>query len=105
MPLASYVGSMARGNILNNTARTIRCLKLIFLLETEVVRKKCNDPLHEHDQGVRIISDRYFAFLGPHKNDCDSEFNSLKVLYRKQNVFTFEKCCEILNTSKNVEVI
>ena len=26
-------------------------------------------------------------------------------MYRNQNVFTFEKCCEILNTSKNVEVV
>ena len=39
------------------------------------------------------------------KNDGDRAFNSLKVLYRKQNIFTFEKCCENLNTSNNVEFI
>ena len=39
------------------------------------------------------------------KNDCDRSFNSIKVLYRKQNVFTFEKFYETLNTSKNVEVL
>ena len=39
------------------------------------------------------------------KNDCDHEFNSLKGLYRKENVFNFEKCCGILNTSSNVEFI
>ena len=27
------------------------------------------------------------------------------MLYRKQNVFTFEKWCEILNSSNNVELI
>ena len=39
------------------------------------------------------------------KNDCDRAFNSLKVMYRKQNISTFEKCCEIFNTINNVEVI
>ena len=38
-------------------------------------------------------------------NDCDRAFNSLKVIYRKQNVFNFEKCCENLNTRNNIEVI
>ena len=38
-------------------------------------------------------------------NDCYHAFNSLKVMYRKQNIFTFEKCCEILNARNNVEVI
>ena len=39
------------------------------------------------------------------RNDSDRVFNGLKVLYQKKNVFTFEKCCGILNTRKNVEVI
>ena len=39
------------------------------------------------------------------KNDRDRAFNRLKVLYRKKNVFTFEKCFEVLNTRNNVEVI
>ena len=39
------------------------------------------------------------------KNDCERTFNSLKVMYWKQNVFTFEKCYEIFNTRKNVKVI
>ena len=26
-------------------------------------------------------------------------------MYRNQNVLTFEKCCEVLNTIKNVEFI
>ena len=47
----------------------------------------------------------YFYIKGHTKNDCDRAFNSLKVLYRKQNVITFEKCCEIFNTSRNVEDI
>ena len=47
----------------------------------------------------------HFYIKGHTKNDCDHAFNSLKVLYRKQNVFTFENCCEILNTSNNFEVI
>ena len=46
-----------------------------------------------------------FYIKGHTTNDCDRAFISLQVLYRKQNVFTFYKCCEILNTSKNVEVI
>ena len=47
----------------------------------------------------------YFYIKGHTKNCCDCAFNSLKVLYRKQNVFAFEKCCENLNTSNNVEVV
>ena len=47
----------------------------------------------------------HFYIKGHTKNECDREFNILKVLYWKKNVFTFEKCCEILNTKKNVEVI
>ena len=39
------------------------------------------------------------------KNYHDRAFNGLKVLCQKQEVFTFEECCEILNTSNNVEVI
>ena len=39
-----------------------------------------------------------FYMKGHTKNDCDRAFNSLKVLYWKQNVFTFEKCCDILST-------
>ena len=47
----------------------------------------------------------YFYIKGHINNYCDCKFNSLKVLYRKKNFFTFEKCCEILNTRNNVEVI
>ena len=32
-------------------------------------------------------------------------FNSLNLLYQKQNVFSFEKWCETFNTRNNVEVI
>ena len=39
------------------------------------------------------------------KNDRDRAFNSLNVLYRKQNIFTFEKLCEKINTSNNIEVV
>ena len=42
---------------------------------------------------------------GNTKNACNRAFNNLKVLYWKQNVFASEKCCEILHTSKNIEVI
>ena len=46
-----------------------------------------------------------FYIKGHTKNWCDHTFNSLKVLYQKQNVFTFENLCGILNTIKNAEVI
>ena len=46
----------------------------------------------------------YFYIKGHTNNERDCAFNSLKVLYRKKNFFTFEKCFEILNTSNNVEV-
>ena len=42
---------------------------------------------------------------GHTSNDCDHVFNSLKMLYWKQHFFNFEKCCKILNTNNNVEVI
>ena len=35
-------------------------------------------------------------------NECDHTFNSLKVLHWNKDVFNFDKCCEILNTSNNV---
>ena len=47
----------------------------------------------------------YFYIKGHTKNDCDSAFNSLKVLYRKKVFLTFEDWCEVLNSSNNVEVI
>ena len=40
LPLASLVGSMKRGNILNNTVRNIICLELLFLLRTVVFRTR-----------------------------------------------------------------
>ena len=46
-----------------------------------------------------------FYINGHTKNDCDRACTSLKVLYRKQNIFTFEKCCEFLNTRNYVKVI
>ena len=42
---------------------------------------------------------------GYKNNDCCRVLNSLKVLYWKRNVFTFEKFCEILNTINNIGVI
>ena len=45
------------------------------------------------------------SIKGHTKNDRDCTFNSHKVLYRKQNVFTFDKCCEIFNTRKYFESI
>ena len=47
----------------------------------------------------------YFYIKGHTNNYCEYAFNSLKFMYQKQNVFTFDKCCEILNTSINVEFI
>ena len=46
-----------------------------------------------------------FYIKGHTNSDCDGALNSLKVLYRKQNVFTFDNCYEIFNTRNNVEVI
>ena len=51
-------------------------------------------------------TDNFHLYIKVHtKNDSGRAFNSLKVLYWKRNFFTFEKCCEILNTRNNVEVI
>ena len=46
-----------------------------------------------------------FCIKGHTKNDRDRKFNSIKVLYGKQNVLNFENCCQNFNTRKNVEVI
>ena len=35
----------------------------------------------------------YFYIKGHTKNDYDHVFNSLKVLYQKQNVLNVDKCC------------
>ena len=47
----------------------------------------------------------HFYIQGHTQNGCYRASNSLKVMYRNQNIFTFENSCEILNTSNNVEVV
>ena len=42
---------------------------------------------------------------GSTKKNCDRAFNILKVLCWNQNIFNFDKCCEILNTINTVEFI
>ena len=39
-PLASFVGSITRGAILNNTGKTITCLGFLFFLKTVEVRTR-----------------------------------------------------------------
>ena len=39
LTLASFFGSITRGDILNHKVKTIRFLKLLFLLTAEVARK------------------------------------------------------------------
>ena len=55
--------------------------------------------------GILGADTLYFYIKGYTKNDCNHAFNSLKVLYWKQNVFTFDNFCNIFNTRNNVEVI
>ena len=51
-------------------------------------------------------TDTSHFYIKSHTNNyCGRVFKSLKVLYQKQNVFIFEKCCGIFNTRNNVEVI
>ena len=57
------------------------------------------------ERGLFGTATLHFYIKGHTKNDCDCAFNSPNMLYRRQNVFNFEKCCDILNTSNNVEVI
>ena len=57
-------------------------------------------------EGELFGKDTFYSYINGHtKNDCDLVFNSLKLLYRKQNFFIFDNCCGILNTTNNVEVI
>ena len=51
-------------------------------------------------KGVVLFgTDSLYFYIKRHtESECDRAFNYLKVMHRKQNVFTFEKCCEILNT-------
>ena len=57
-------------------------------------------------EGGLFGTDTLHLYIKDHtNNDCDHAFNILKLMYRKQNVCTFEKCCEILNTINNFEII
>ena len=56
-------------------------------------------------EGGLFGTDLHFYIKVYKNNDCDRAFNSLKVLYQKQNVLTVEKWCENFNTSNNAEVI
>ena len=57
-------------------------------------------------EGILSGTDNFHFFIKGHtNNDCERVFNSLKVMYWKQNVFNFDKCREVLNTRNNVEVI
>ena len=45
-------------------------------------------------EGGLFGTDTLYSYIKGHTNNyCNRAFNSLKVLYWKQNVFTFEKCC------------
>ena len=46
-----------------------------------------------------------FYIKGHTNHYCGRAFKRIQVLHQKQNLFTFEKCCEILNVINNVEVI
>ena len=55
------------------------------------------------NEGVLFGIYNLYLYIQVHtKNDRDHTFNSLKVMYRKQNFITFDKCCGILNTINNV---
>ena len=57
-------------------------------------------------EGGLFGADTLHLYINCHaNNDYYHAFNSLKVMHREQNVGTFDKCCEILNTSNNAEVI
>ena len=58
-----------------------------------------------NDGGFFGAATFHFYIKGHTNNDCDHAFKILKLIYPKQNVFTFERCCEILNTINNVEII
>ena len=47
----------------------------------------------------------HFYIKGHTKNSFERTFISLRALYQKKKFFTLERCCEILNTRNNVEVI
>ena len=47
----------------------------------------------------------YFCIKGHTKNYCGRTYKRLKLLYQNQNIFTFQKGCGTLNSTKNVEVI
>ena len=47
----------------------------------------------------------HFYIKGHTKNDRERAFNRLTVMYRKQNVFNFEKCCKFLNTINSIDFI
>ena len=57
-------------------------------------------------EGGFFRTDALNLYIKGHTKNClGCAFNSLKLLYQKQNFFTFEKCCEILNGINNVEII
>ena len=57
------------------------------------------------ERGLFGTYNLHFYIKGHTKNDREHAFNSLKVLYRNQHVFTFEKCCGNVNTINSVEFI
>ena len=55
--------------------------------------------------GVFLSVNFIFLIVGHTKHAADRLFNSLKVEFRKQNVFTVECFVDVLNTSESVSVI
>ena len=45
-----------------------------------------------------------FLIVGHTKNVADRLFNSLKVKYRKQNLYTFDQLAEALGTSRTITI-
>ena len=109
LPLAYFVLSIARFIIIDNTVRTIRCLKILSLSTTVVVRIRIMEWSafwtwsRREDSLVRILF--IYILSSTQIMTVTTHLTALRCCTGRKNVFTFENSCEILNTRNNVEFI
>ena len=94
LPLASFVRKKTRGNSLNHNMPGFDILIDNYGCKNKNKAIICFLNMIK-EGGLFGSANFYFYIKGHTKNDCGHAFNSLKVLWRKQDVFNSEKFCEI----------
>ena len=108
------VGKKGANDVASLVVKTLRHLNLLTTdnggAELNIVFDKCSGQNKNNTMIMLLIWRKemlgyfqqinfIFLVVGHTKNATDCLFNSLKMVYRKQNIFTMESLVEVLDTS------